>query len=272
MLRKPGAACRKITREVDAPLRRSADSGTDWRSASCARNTADSELRCWIESAPLSIRSVSSPPLKPAAVCLIIGHDVGASSRHPHLEPGESARPQSSDSCFRARFLHNELPDMRALLLFAPLFGLLACGGKGEDSSSGGGGQGDTGGASSSSGGATATGGSNASAGTPASAGQPAGSSGEASGGSATSAAGAATGGNAGQGSGGGALVDCDVRKVACRVAQPICPENEVSSVTGSCFGPCVPIESCACSAAAECPFSDRYTCWQRTHCGPYVR
>ncbi|HYP74443.1 MAG TPA: hypothetical protein VER12_00725 [Polyangiaceae bacterium] len=95
-------------------------------------------------------------------------------------------------------------------------------------------------------------------------------------GGSSTNSGGAhASSGGAGAaigGAGGQRLVDCDLRKVMCRAAQPSCAENQVPSVEGSCFGPCVPIESCACSASLDCPFSDRYTCWQRTHCGPYVR
>jgi len=149
---------------------------------------------------------------------------------------------------------------MRTCFFFAPLVLLLACGGKGEapDQGSGKGGQVASGGDGASTGG---TGGDGASTG---------GTGGD--GGSTTSGGTVSTGGTAGQGMAGPGLVDCDLRSVECRIAQPICADNQVPSVNGSCFGPCVPIESCACSTADECPFSDRYTCWQRTHCGPYVR
>jgi hypothetical protein len=48
--------------------------------------------------------------------------------------------------------------------------------------------------------------------------------------------------------------VSCDTSKVLCRVAPPTCPAGQVPSVTGSCFGPCVPIESCTCTASQSCP------------------
>lgn len=149
---------------------------------------------------------------------------------------------------------------MRFVLFFAPLVVLLACGSSDGDADggSGSGGQVAMGGASMSMGGAAAT-----SGGTTTTSG------GMTNSGGATTSGGAATTG--GQGSGGQGLVDCDLRKVLCRIVQPTCPEGQVPSVEGSCYGSCVPIESCACSAAAECPFSDRYTCWSRTHCGPYV-
>ncbi|HYQ02349.1 MAG TPA: hypothetical protein VER96_26935 [Polyangiaceae bacterium] len=142
---------------------------------------------------------------------------------------------------------------MRASLFFAPLLALIACGGKDAVSAPGGGGHdagGGTDAGNSGGGGATNSGGTLDSGGV-------------------TSAGGQAP---AGGGVSDPGLVICDLRKVACKIAQPICPENQVPSVEGACYGPCVPIESCACAAAEECPFSDRYTCWQRTHCGPYVR
>lgn len=135
---------------------------------------------------------------------------------------------------------------------FAPLvlLLLLACSGKGEapGGASGSGGQVASGGDGAITGGTKGDGGSTMSGGT------------------------VSTGGTGGQGVAGQGLVDCDLRRVECRIVQPTCAENQVPSVNGVCFGPCVPIESCACSAADDCPFSDRYTCWQRTHCGPYVR
>lgn len=70
----------------------------------------------------------------------------------------------------------------------------------------------------------------------------------------------------------GEALADCDTSKVRCRRMPPQCAEGQVATVSGSCFGECVAVERCACSASVACPQSDKYTCWQGTHCGPYVR
>jgi len=139
---------------------------------------------------------------------------------------------------------------MRAPLFLAPLVILLACTDKDDGSDAGRGGQSTSGGVANIAG-STTTGGTTATSGGT---------------GSATGGASAA-GGKKGQD-----LVDCDLRKVTCRIVQPTCAENQVPSVEGSCFGACVPIESCACSVAQDCPFEERYTCWQRTHCGPYVR
>lgn len=161
-------------------------------------------------------------------------------------------------------FSNNQAIDMRTLFFCASLLVAAACSGKEENAGHG------SGGSSANSGGASANGGSNATDGGMSAAAGSAGNS--ASGGSTTSGGAAPTAGEGGQGTAGGELVDCDLRKVVCKVVQPACPENQVPSVNGLCFGPCVPIESCACSAAAECPFSDRYTCWQQTHCGPFVR
>ncbi len=70
----------------------------------------------------------------------------------------------------------------------------------------------------------------------------------------------------------GEATLDCDPGKIRCRRATPQCPEGQVPSVAGSCFGPCVAVAKCACSAAAQCPQSDKNTCHGSKHCGPYVR
>jgi len=67
-------------------------------------------------------------------------------------------------------------------------------------------------------------------------------------------------------------LADCDTSKVRCRRMAPQCPEGQVASVAGSCFGPCVAVERCACSATIACPQPEKHACWQSTHCGPYVR
>ncbi|HET7543039.1 MAG TPA: hypothetical protein VFK05_24365 [Polyangiaceae bacterium] len=161
---------------------------------------------------------------------------------------------------------------MRTVFFVAPLLVLLACTGKDADSVQGSGGHIEIGGTGPA-GGASAAGETSASGGKPASAGPGGTTSGGASNGGTSTSAGASTsGGKGGQGMGGQELVACDLRKVTCRVAQPSCPENQVPTLVDNCFGPCAAIESCACSAAEECPFTDRYTCWQRTHCGPYVR
>jgi hypothetical protein len=66
-------------------------------------------------------------------------------------------------------------------------------------------------------------------------------------------------------------LVDCDERKVTCRRAPPPCGTFEVPAVDGACYGECVKIERCACSGPEQCPDSNQFTCWSKTHCGPYV-
>jgi hypothetical protein len=76
--------------------------------------------------------------------------------------------------------------------------------------------------------------------------------------------AGAPSGGTSG-------LYDCDPKKVTCKIATPQCPSFEVPSVEGTCWGECVKIAQCACSAADDCPDQNQYTCWSKQHCGPYV-
>ena len=96
----------------------------------------------------------------------------------------------------------------------------------------------------------------------------------------AASSSGSSSGGASGGGASGGnemgeggapSLVDCDTRKVNCEIATPTCGTFQVPRVEGSCYGECVKIERCACSEAAECPDSNQFTCWKKTHCGPYV-
>lgn len=172
------------------------------------------------------------------------------------------------------------MPDMRKIVFLAPLLLLLACGGKSEAPGGASAGHGESGGASSDAGSTSAsgstsaaTGGVNETGGASAGGGKPTGVAGDSAHGGSVPAGGApATAGEGGQGTAGTALVDCDLRTIICKSAQPVCPDNQVPSVNGVCFGPCVPIESCACSVAADCPFNDRYTCWQQTHCGPYVK
>jgi hypothetical protein len=70
----------------------------------------------------------------------------------------------------------------------------------------------------------------------------------------------------------GSARGNCDTSRVLCRIAPPQCAEGQVPSVSGTCFGPCVPIESCTCAGPSECPDSNKYTCHLSAgHCGPYV-
>jgi hypothetical protein len=83
-----------------------------------------------------------------------------------------------------------------------------------------------------------------------------------------------ASGGEGPTGSAGasGEFVDCDPRKILCRIAPPQCGVMEVPSVDGTCYGECVKIDRCACASAAECPEQEQYTCWSQMHCGPYVK
>ena len=67
-------------------------------------------------------------------------------------------------------------------------------------------------------------------------------------------------------------MVSCDPAKILCKRVAPQCPEGQVPSVSGSCYGPCVPVETCECGQASECPNHDKYTCHMSArHCGPYV-
>ncbi len=151
----------------------------------------------------------------------------------------------------RRRLLHG--------ILLSGVFAL-ACGETDSDQAGGGGGK------ASGGGGAAATGGMSASGGTSASAGVGTGGSGgtaaSGAGGIAGSAAGGAagTGGSAGVvtggtgGAGGGA--DCDLDKVQCKKAMPICAKGHVPTHDGAgCFGPCVSFASCkSVSGCAACP------------------
>jgi hypothetical protein len=66
---------------------------------------------------------------------------------------------------------------------------------------------------------------------------------------------------------------DCDPRKITCRRAAPECDEGEAPSVEGTCYGPCVPIATCACSSADACPLPEMFTCHlSRGRCDYYVR
>ena len=88
------------------------------------------------------------------------------------------------------------------------------------------------------------------------------------------SAAGNDSGGSGNEGGASGDLVDCDPMKITCKRAAPECPAGQVPSVddVGNCYGDCVKIDRCACSAANQCPDANQYTCWAKQHCGPYVQ
>jgi len=86
---------------------------------------------------------------------------------------------------------------------------------------------------------------------------------------------GSSAGGNNEGGSsvGGSGLVDCDTRKVLCRIVTPDCPAGEVPSVKGTCYGECVKIDRCSCASADQCPEPEQYTCLKGPmHCSYYLK
>jgi len=65
---------------------------------------------------------------------------------------------------------------------------------------------------------------------------------------------------------------DCVLDNLSCLVAFPVCEEGQVPTADGACFGPCVPIEECACDSQDDCPMPEKYACHLSAgHCGPYV-
>ena len=76
--------------------------------------------------------------------------------------------------------------------------------------------------------------------------------------------------GECGAGSSGG--TSCDVTKVLCKIATPQCPADQVPSVAGTCYGPCVAIDQCACKSPTDCPMPNIYTCLGSAgHCSPFL-
>ena len=74
------------------------------------------------------------------------------------------------------------------------------------------------------------------------------------------------------QGSNPAGAVDCDPTKILCKRTPPKCAVGNVPSVSGSCYGDCVPVETCACSAPEQCPQPGQYTCHMSgKHCTPYL-
>ncbi|HSC85937.1 MAG TPA: hypothetical protein VLC09_01650 [Polyangiaceae bacterium] len=69
--------------------------------------------------------------------------------------------------------------------------------------------------------------------------------------------------------------VDCDPSHIVCQTfAEPEpCPEGQVHSVTSGCYGVCVPIAQCSCSAEQACPEPERYVCHgNKARCDYYVQ
>ncbi|HVU04377.1 MAG TPA: hypothetical protein VHE30_21615 [Polyangiaceae bacterium] len=144
---------------------------------------------------------------------------------------------------------------------FAALL-LAAC--SSDETSSGNADRGDASAGGSSSSGGASSGGSGGSGGSIGGSGGPQGG-----GAGASSSGGASPGSDAGLSPG---SVSCDPRAVLCRIATPNCPSMQVPSVNGSCYGPCVPVEACACQSADECPDQNQYTCLMSAkHCTPYL-
>jgi hypothetical protein len=187
-------------------------------------------------------------------------------------------------SCYLVRVLRSSALHWATLSLALGTLLATACGETSEDNGAGASGQAGT----ATSGGGAGKGGSGGS-----SAGSSAGkggstSSGGASTGGTSSNGGAGTGGtssNAGSGGTSGAgssgdggsendgRNDCDPRKITCRRSAPVCDEGEAPSVEGTCYGPCVPIATCACSSADACPLPEMFTCHlSRGRCDYYVR
>jgi hypothetical protein len=165
------------------------------------------------------------------------------------------------------------------LVLLAAVLGLaFGCGQSDGGSGSAGNGAGTAAGGSSSAGTASGKAGTSAMAGT-ANSGSSSGG-GSVGGGTVAGAGGNATTGGqpeaqagAGNDTGGaGGLVDCDPKKILCKRLAPTCDAGEVPSVEGSCYGDCVKVEQCGCSAAEQCPEPEQYTCWAKLHCGPFVQ
>ncbi len=67
---------------------------------------------------------------------------------------------------------------------------------------------------------------------------------------------------------------DCDQTQIFCDVMPPICPKGYVPTSNGmGCYGPCVPITTCACTSGGpptQCPKD--YVCHAYAQrCGPLI-
>jgi hypothetical protein len=64
--------------------------------------------------------------------------------------------------------------------------------------------------------------------------------------------------------------VNCDPNDVRCVQPEPDCGPGKVASVVAGCYGPCVPINSCRCLFAFECPHLELNDCNADQRCDPY--
>jgi hypothetical protein len=131
---------------------------------------------------------------------------------------------------------------MKGLVFVCALIFLAGCSGDSDSSKTGG-----TGGSSGGSGGASqgGTGGSGGSGGSGGATGGAAGATGG-SAGSVTGGAAGSSGAGGSAGAGGATGTQCDPGLVQCDGPTPTCPEGQVPSVQGTCWGSCVPILDCA--------------------------
>jgi len=70
------------------------------------------------------------------------------------------------------------------------------------------------------------------------------------------------------------AFGSCDARRVLCDALPPTCGTGEAPSVSGACWGPCIPATECTCNTPEECPDVRGYseTCYPgRGMCGPVL-
>ena len=67
--------------------------------------------------------------------------------------------------------------------------------------------------------------------------------------------------------------VSCDARRVLCDRIPPRCAMGEAPSVSGSCWGDCVPVGECTCTTTDECPMIRGVSevCYSRGVCGPLL-
>lgn len=63
----------------------------------------------------------------------------------------------------------------------------------------------------------------------------------------------------------------CDPELVQCDSLPPICDEGEAPSVSGDCWGECIPASECRCRTIDDCPSITGYSevCYTAGHCGP---
>lgn len=56
----------------------------------------------------------------------------------------------------------------------------------------------------------------------------------------------------------------CSLAVMTCTIAGPVCASGQVPEILNGCYsGRCVPIGSCGCTLASDCPDSNQYTCNQ---------